>query len=258
MLLGGCGVPSYLWDPTVAMLPAERTVVRLDRPGLAGTPWPGRLPALAEEVQTLIALLESVAADGLGGPAVVVGHSMAGLHAEALVRVRPDLVAGLVLADGSVGLEAKPPGRHRVALAAARGLRTALRLAPALGSVGPLVHRVQISAASGRRLTQPLPPEARAGFGSPHALPSVLAEGAAFDAQVFDLDRLRIHAWPGVPTVVLTAGAGDRSGEWAGGHRRLAERLDAVHLIADDARHLIMLDRPDLVVAAIVNVGGQR
>jgi poly(3-hydroxyoctanoate) depolymerase len=42
-------------------------------------------------VDTLETLLETV------GAAIVVAHSMAGFHAEALVRQRPDLVVGLVL-----------------------------------------------------------------------------------------------------------------------------------------------------------------
>src|SRR5512133_2505809 len=83
LLLGGCGVPSYDWDLVAELLP-DLALLRLDRPGLLGSPWPGELPRLADEVATLEALLVTV------GPAAVVAHSMAGFHAEALARKRPD------------------------------------------------------------------------------------------------------------------------------------------------------------------------
>src|SRR3954451_2645930 len=84
ILIGGCGMPSYAWDP-VARLLAGHQVVRLDRPGLGGTPWPDPLPTLAEETATLVDL----AAEHPGG--VFVAHSMASFHAEAAIRNRSDL-----------------------------------------------------------------------------------------------------------------------------------------------------------------------
>ena len=66
VLLGGCGVPSYTFDDVVELLP-DCWVVRLDRPGLVRTPWPGTLPRLAEETATLAELGEQ-----LGEPMVLV------------------------------------------------------------------------------------------------------------------------------------------------------------------------------------------
>ena len=57
ILISGCGMPSYAWDP-VARLLAGHELVRLDRPGLGGTPWPDHLPTLAEETATLVDLAE--------------------------------------------------------------------------------------------------------------------------------------------------------------------------------------------------------
>ena len=105
IMLGGCGVPSYSWDDVVELLP-DCSVLRLDRPGLVRTPWPGVLPELSAEVQTLVELIERMEA-----PAVLVAHSMAGLHAEALARRRPDLVAALLLVDSSV--DGGPAGRDQ-------------------------------------------------------------------------------------------------------------------------------------------------
>ena len=84
------------------------SVLRLDRPGLVRTPWPGVLPELSAEVETLVDLIERMEA-----PAVLVAHSMAGLHAEALARRRPDLVAALVLVDSSVEWRVRRPRSGR-------------------------------------------------------------------------------------------------------------------------------------------------
>ncbi|MDN5769615.1 MAG: alpha/beta hydrolase, partial [Microlunatus sp.] len=113
VMLGGCGVPSYAWDPVTKRLP-DRLRVRLDRPGLAGTPWPDRLPTLEEEIATLVELTTRFP----GG--VLVAHSMASFHAEGVIRTRPDLVAGLVLVDGSVETVARSPVGDGAWLAAAR------------------------------------------------------------------------------------------------------------------------------------------
>ena len=103
LFLGGCGVAYYAWDSVVALLGGRR-IVRMDRPGMAGTPWPGRLPTLAEEVDTLADLIGMI-----GSIPVIVAHSMGGPHAEALARRHPDLVAGLILVDGSVERTPRPP-----------------------------------------------------------------------------------------------------------------------------------------------------
>lgn len=52
VLLGGCGVASYDWDLVAELLP-DLALIRLDRPGLMGAPWPDELPLLAAEVATL-------------------------------------------------------------------------------------------------------------------------------------------------------------------------------------------------------------
>ncbi len=44
LLLGGCAVPSYDWDLVAELLP-DLALLRLDRPGLLGSPWPGVVAA---------------------------------------------------------------------------------------------------------------------------------------------------------------------------------------------------------------------
>ena len=214
------------------------------------TPWPGVLPELSAEVETLVELIERMEA-----PAVLVAHSMAGLHAEALARRRPDLVAALVLADSSVDWRARRPGSGRGWLRAARLARGALALPP-LRALGSLGNRVMVAAQSRRRLADAGSPMATTIFRSRDAVPSVIAEHAAYAQQVWDLARLRESIpWPGIPTVVLTA-AGDGVSRWVADQRRLAELLQARQVVIDDSRHLIMLDRPDVVVDAIRSLLG--
>src|SRR5215217_191763 len=180
VLLGGCGVPSYDWD-LVADLLLDLALVLLDRPGLLGSPWPGELPQLASEVRTLESLLESIRTPSVGrassahesanetvGRTIVVAHSMAGFHAEALVRQRPDLVMGLVLADGSVELRPSRPRPRRSWLRFARLVRRAM-VVPALRPPSSFVQRLLVAAQSHRRVTAPVSSLTRQTFRDPES-----------------------------------------------------------------------------------------
>jgi pimeloyl-ACP methyl ester carboxylesterase len=241
VLLGGCGVPSFDWDEVADLLP-DRALIRLDRPGLLGSPWPAELPRLATEVATLAALLSSI------GPAVVVAHSMAGFHAEALTRQWPDLVVGLVLLDGSVELTPRKPRPRRRWLWLAQAADAAMRVRP-LGLAGSFVQRLLFAAQSHRGMTQPVSPLVKQTFRDPDTIASVLAEQAAYAEQAWDLAQVRSSfAWPRIPTIVVTAGRGKR---WVAKQGRLAAALNARQVVVPDSRHLIMIDRPDVVAEAV-------
>ena len=241
VLLGGCGVPSFDWDG-VADLLRDRALIRLDRPGLLGSPWPGELPRLAAEVATLAALLDST------GPAVVVAHSMASFHAEALTRQRPDLVVGLVLLDGSVELTPRKPWPRRRWEWLAKGAGAAMRV-PLLRLVGSFVQRLLFAAQSHRGMAAPVSPLVKRTFRDPDTIASVLAEHAAYAEQAWDLAQVReSFAWPHISTIVLTAESGKR---WVAKQARLADLLSARQVVVADSRHLIMIDRPDVVAETV-------
>lgn len=252
LTLGGCGVFSYAWDDVAALL-GDLSVLRLDRPGVLGTPWPGRLPQLAEEVCTLQGLIEAV-----GAPVVVVAHSMAGPHAEALARQHPESVHGLVLLDSSVEWESSKPKSDRGWLLAARAVRRAMAV-PGLDQLGPLADRTLVAAQSRRRrFVDPVSALAKATYRDGDTVASVVAEQAAYGAQIRDLAALRQTApWPEPPTVLITA-AGDGGKSWASDQRRLAELLSARQVVLEDSRHLIMIDRPDAVADAVRSLVGPR
>jgi pimeloyl-ACP methyl ester carboxylesterase len=56
--------------------------------------------------------------------------------------------------------------------------------------------------------------------------------------------------------VVLTAASGGLR-RWVADQRRLAQLLGARQVVIDDSRHLVMLDRPDVVVDAIRSLLGR-
>lgn len=245
LLLGGCGVTSRVWD-AVADLLVDRKVVRLDRPGLGGSRWPDELPTLAAEVGTLAALVETLAV-----PPVIVAHSMAGLHAEAFARLHPGLVHGLVLADASVEWSSAPPQAPDRFITAA-GLAAA-RFAHAVLGVHPLLPVVSAAARgmvnfqSHRGTLAPLDPAIRNVYRDREAAAMVIAELASYRGQVRDLESLRARTvWPRVPVTVLAATA-DGGPDWPGHQRQLAQLLGGRLVLVDDSRHLIMIDRPDLV-----------
>ncbi len=247
ILLSGCGMPSYAWDP-VSRLLVGRTRVRLDRPGLGGTPWPNHLPTLAEETGTLVELAQQHP----GG--VFVAHSMASFHAEAAIRRRPDLVAGLVLVDGSVEPVPHPPIGEGAWLAVARGAELAAH-APPLAALGPIADRITITAQSRRRLLDPMDPRSAATYSRADAVASVIAESAAYRRQALDLIRVRVASrWPvGLPVEVLTArGSGGRRSVAV--QRQLADLLGGRQTVLADSRHLMMMDQPQAIADAVWRV----
>lgn len=251
LFLGGCGVPFYAWDDVVSQL-HDLEMVRLDRPGLAGTRWPGVLPQLRDEVATCRELIQR-----LGGPAIVVGHSMGGLHAEALARQHPELVAGLLLLDSSFEMTPRRPLGGRGWLLAAKAVRASMRLRP-LRSLGPLADRALVALQSRRRrMLDSTPAWQQEVYAEPDAAASVVAEQAAYGSQVWDLARLRARLpMPGCPVLVLTAAA-DENESWVRKQAALADLVGGRQIVVDDSRHLIMIDRPELVADAVRALRGQ-
>lgn len=247
ILLSGCGMPSYVWDPVVRHLPGRR-IVRLDRPGMGGTPWPDHLPTLAEETATLMELAEQHPG------AVFVAHSMASFHAEATIRRRPELVAGLVLVDGSVEPTARKPVGEGAGLAVARAAEWAAQHRP-LAALGPVVDRIIVTAQSRRRLLDPMDSRSLTTYSNADAVASVIAESAGYRRQANDLLQLRAETrWPaGLPVEVITAGR-------AGGGRavtaqcELAVLLGGRQTVLPNSRHLVMLDEPRTIASAAERV----
>ncbi|MFC8290750.1 alpha/beta fold hydrolase [Streptomyces sp. NPDC057242] len=261
VLSAGLGMSWFDWDPVVPHLAPYRTLVRFDRPG-HGLSAPAAVPPTAAgEADRIAALLDAL---GHRGPAVVVGHSIAGFHAEAFARLHPDRTAGLVLVDSSVEEDPRPsrttaPARVLGAVLCAAGLPAAL---------GPAVRDLAVRAATVRRGTPrpgagprpgpgPAPTDpalARRVYRTSRVLRGTLLENARYGAVAAELLALREERPlpPGLPVTVLAAP--DGSARWERRQRALARRLGARYEAAGSSGHLVMRDRPDAVARAVLDL----
>lgn len=175
-------------------------------------------------------------------------------HAEALARVRPDLVSGVVMVDGSVEWYASEPEIPTPTVArrlgkAVDGLR--------LNHVAGLAFRFGSWLQSNREFSRLRHERLRTVYRDADSLAMGMAESMAYDRQGWDLQELRVRrAWPQVPTVVLSA-ADASSGKWVHQQERLARLLGARQVVVPGSKHLMMLDRPDAIADAVAWVRSQ-
>ncbi|WP_131737108.1 alpha/beta fold hydrolase [Actinomadura roseirufa] len=255
LLSSGLGGAWFDWRPSAALLEDAHRVIAFDRPGLGLSPAAHAAPTLRREVDVLAAL-----AARAGGPVVVLAHSMAAFHAEALARLRPGLVRGLVLVDPSYERNPRVALRYAAALTPAATATGAVLGATRLARVvGPLGRRLVLKHTS-RRDDPASGGVVRSVYGRGTVLGTALAENLAYPEMALDLARLRERCpFPAVPLVVLTA-LGDvkepaEARKWAAGHARLAAMSPLGSQIElADALHMVHLDRPDAVADAVAAV----
>ncbi|GGR95262.1 hypothetical protein GCM10010252_37490 [Streptomyces aureoverticillatus] len=249
VLSAGLGLAWCEWDPVVALLARSRTVVRFDRPGL-GLSAPARgAPTLMGEAERIGLVLDAV---GLGGEAVtVVGHSLAGFHAEAFARLFPRRTAGLVLVDSSVEEEARVVRGRGVRVGAARVGGAVLGAIGVPRALGPSARGL-----FGRGA--PLAGELRALYGSRRVLRAALLEYATYGDVAHELAVLRAgRALPGGLPVRVLAAAPSPADRWAARQRALADTLGADFRLLTPAGHLLMRDRPHEVAEAVLAASGR-
>ncbi|MEU9236818.1 alpha/beta fold hydrolase [Streptomyces subrutilus] len=253
VLSAGLAMAWFDWDEVAALLVARgRTVVRFDRPG-HGLSGPAAAPATAAgEAGRIAGLLDAL---GLPGPVTVVGHSIAGFHAEAFARLHPERTAALVLVDSSVeeAPRALLPGALRTA--AARALGRAVTAAGLPAALGPAARRATVRAS-------------RTGGGDPAAGDLVrrcyrtgrvwrgaLLENAGYPDAAAEVLALR-GTHPLTASATVLAGHDGSGGggalRWLARQADLADRLGARFEVAEPAGHLVMLDRPEQVARAVL------
>ncbi|MGK5550931.1 alpha/beta fold hydrolase [Actinomadura kijaniata] len=256
LLTSGLGSAWFDWQPSVELLNAGHRVIAFDRPGLGLSPAGKAPPSLRREIRLLADL-----ARWAGPPVVLLAHSMAGFHVEALARVHPELVAGMVLVDPSYERRLACPS-FRIAAATTGATRAAghlLNVTRAARLLGPLGRRIVMRFTS--RRDEPVDGEVvRSVYGRGTVLGTVLAEELAYREMAADLEALRGRLpFPPVPLVVLTA-LGDASDpedaqRWIEDHARLAAMSPrGEQVILPDTLHMVQLDRPDAVADAVARV----
>ncbi|WP_308378046.1 alpha/beta hydrolase [Streptomyces sp. ISL-98] len=264
VLSTGLGMSWFDWDPVARLLAPSFTVVRFDRPG-HGLSGPATTPPTAAgEAHRIAAILDALPAVAsrptAGRPATVVGHSVAGFHAEAFARLHPARTAAVVLVDSSVEEHARTPGAPALRTAAARTLAAALTATGAPAALGPLARRATVRLSRTGDGGDPAPDAlVRRCYRTSRVLRGALLENAHYRAVAAELLALRDRSPlpDGVPVAVLAAhdGKGGRSSlRWLDRQRALAGQLGARFEVAEPSGHLMMLDRPDLVVRAVQEI----
>ncbi|HEY3685261.1 MAG TPA: alpha/beta fold hydrolase [Streptosporangiaceae bacterium] len=97
LLLHPLALSGAVWDQVAAFLGGAYRAVAMDARGHGGSSWDGRPFTVADMAADAAAVIEELDL----GPAHVVGMSMGGSTALVLAETRPDLVDGLVIADGT-------------------------------------------------------------------------------------------------------------------------------------------------------------
>jgi pimeloyl-ACP methyl ester carboxylesterase len=208
----GLGEDWTHWDEVAAEVAHHTRVFAYSRPGYGAS---GAATTARDPKQIVEELRSLLAHEGYAPPYVLVGHSFGGTYLELFAKSHPDEVAGAVLVDP----------RHRDFLAACE----AAGLAPD-----------ECGIPESTLVTQ---------------APSVIAEYRAFPMAS---DQMRAAgAFGTYPVRVLTAtshpGSAAREALWEAMLGALAaEAADGQQIIVQGAGHHIQLDRPDVVVEAIV------
>ena len=120
------------WSSIAAKLGVHHRVLTVDLRNHGESPWAARhdYPALADDVARLIRT-------EIGGPAIVMGHSMGGKAAMMLALTRQELVERLIIAD--IAPRPYPPALRAV-VAAMQALPLHAGLTPGSGARGPKVR----------------------------------------------------------------------------------------------------------------------
>lgn len=262
---GGYAADSNAWYKVQPVLAEHYRACAYDRAG-AGFSDPASPPRDGASIAR--DLDQGLRAAAIRGPYIVVGHSAGGLYARIFADLRPRNVVGMVLVDPSITYQDR---------------RLAERFGPGAGSVQSLIDRDSrcLAAASAGALPSDdaalkvcvARPGADPATNAAH-LAQALQPGKWID-QISELQTLwsttsdQVAAgrasYGAMPLIVLTAGNEYAAAPaefrplldafWTGAHQEIASRSSrGREQRVDRSSHLMMLDRPDAIVAAVEDV----
>lgn len=260
----GLGGSSVEWESVVAELRAEFTVVTYDRPGYTWSPGSRVDRSTLAAARRIIAILDALE---VREPAILVGHSLGGIHVRAVAALHPDRVSALVLVDPSHEDMLEAAEASKAATAIGVVMRVLVVLAP-FGVTRVLGGLLTKAATSDVR--QPLSAEQQKHLKISTALiaktvngtGALAAEHAALSRSLEQMAELARSGEPSLPLRVITASAPNES------QRMIDARaqMDALHVALVDAReqaqqllalesgHLVPLDQPQIVAEAVRQV----
>lgn len=250
------------WAFVADELRGEFTVVRYDRPGFGwspAAPVDGRPVAVATRINDLLAALD------LPLPALLVGHSLGGLHVRVAASLFPEVVSGLVLVDPSHEdmLSVSPPPK---AAAVQTGVIGAIAATSWLGT-GRVFSRLYLRMAAGqirrnvdRAELEDLRRSTMLTVGSASGLRAMQAELAVLTDSLAQVSEVTAeNPLPDIPMTLITACAPAKNRMEAsarvtirGLHEALVEQTPSGRLVlAESSGHLVPLDQPELVARCV-------
>jgi pimeloyl-ACP methyl ester carboxylesterase len=233
-------------------------VCAYDRAGY-GFSDPGPMPRDGEAIARDLDF--GLKAAGIAGPYVIVGHSAGGLYARLFAARQRDEVRGLVFVDSSV--------EHQTQ-------RTEQAFGPGAGSVDGIARRalkcLNVTAGAARAPDDPdllacVPATASAHEREvalrPETWKTQLSElNSLFTTTSDEVDRVG-NLLQDVPAIVLTASSADGpagvardpgAALWQGFHKQLASQFHPGEQRLVKSSHLMMIERPDVVSAAVLEL----
>ena len=218
MLVSGLAIDNHDWGPVEELVSRSNRVCSYDRAGLGESDATEGVPTALTAANELHSLL---AAAGVAGPVVLVGHSYGGLIVQLYAAQHPENTAGLVLLDSL-------QKDNLVRTGEIRGDRAVTLF---LGATQANLEGVDLAASLEQM-------EAAGNLG--------------------DLPLTVITA--GIATLPPFIGQDVRerlAGSWLESQRDLVLLSTAgVHVIAEESRHCIQCDRPELVADVIQRLAG--
>jgi pimeloyl-ACP methyl ester carboxylesterase len=222
----------------------------------AGYGWSDSSPNPRTSQQIVTELHTLLVKASVPGPYVLVGHSFGGLQVQLFAFVYPQEVAGLVLVDSQSGDLINRSSTFRTFISQqAKSLSIFSLLAPF--GLTRLATEVGIAPVNFQGYPPDVQPIAKAFVEQTRFSSSAHDEAVGMEQSMSQVRAAR-HPLGKIPLVVLTRGVFTPSDEKA---LWLKLQQDLVHLssigkqvMALHSGHAIMLDQPDLVIAAIKQV----
>ena len=251
LLESGFAADSGAWYKVQPTLARTTRVCSYDRAG-SGFSDPGPLPrdgaAIARDLD------QALRAAKIQGPFIVTGHSAGGLYARLFAARRPQDVRGLVLLDPTVERRTPQPANDGL-----DGIRRQVKRCLSTSQITP---------------QPPVEDAAWSGCVSPKADEQALRVGrrpATWLSQLSELDNIfgrtseevgRIGDLLGdIPIYVVTASEtaasspplplGPSISTWEAQHQELASRSRAGFQTTVISTHMVMIERPDVVISAV-------
>lgn len=265
----GLGGSSIEWAAVAADLSHDFTVVRYDRPGFGWSPPATIDPSPAAAARRIRELLATL---GLPVPAILVGHSLGGIHVRLAASLYPEIVSGLVLVDPSDENMLDAADASRSAAVASRVMRIIAAAAPfGVARIAGRLYGRMVA----REVRGPVDCAAREALTlstlmtacSVGGLRAAVTELTALPTSLRQVKELsRDNGLPRVPVTVVSADAPARSRSEQAARTAIRTLHEAQAtatplgrlVLATTSGHLVPVDQPELIATCVRETAAAR